>query len=332
MRFEVLGGPLRGVELPIPEPSPDQVLVRVRTCGICRTDLHLVDGELSDPTLPIVPGHQIVGTVELVGAEVSRFAVGDRVGVPWLGWTCGRCDACRNGQENLCPEARFTGCHLDGGYAEYTVADQRYSFPIPEQFPDLEAAPLLCAGLIGFRALRMAGAARRPGGGGQRVGFYGFGSAAHILAQVVRHEGRRLFAFTRPGDAAGQSFARDLGAEWAGGSDDTPPEPLDAAILFAPEGALLPAALAAVAPGGVVVCAGIHMSEIPAFSYDLLWGERIVRSVANLTRCDAEEFLALAAAIPIRSQVRTYALEQANEALDDLRQGHIEGTGVLVIE
>jgi len=305
--------PLRLAELPEPVPAAGELLVRVRACGVCRTDLHVVDGELEHPKLPLVIGHQVVG--EVVGD-------GRRVGIPWLGWTDGDCRYCRAGLENLCDDARFTGYDRDGGYAEYAVADERYCFALPDGYSDLEAAPLLCAGLIGYRSLRLAG---DPG----LVGLYGFGASAHIVAQVARHEGRRVFAFTRDGDEEGASFARSLGAEWAGGSSTLPPEELDAAIIFAPVGALVPAALRAVRKGGTVVCAGIHMSEIPAFSYDLLWGERIVRSVANLTRRDGEELLALAPKVPIRIEVRTYALEQANEALDDLRAGRFEGAAVL---
>jgi alcohol dehydrogenase, propanol-preferring len=289
------------------------VLIQVRACGVCRTDLHVVDGELSDPKLPLVPGHQIVGVAE----------DGRRVGVPWLGWTDGDCRYCTTGRENLCDRARFTGYQLDGGYAELAVADERYCHPIPEEYGDEEAAPLLCAGLIGYRALRLSGDA-------ERLGLYGFGASAHIVAQVARHEGRRVFAFTKPGDAEGQAFARSLGAEWSGGSDDRPPDELDAAILFAPAGELVPVALARLAKGGVVVCAGIHMSDIPSFPYDLLWGERQVRSVANLTRADGQEFLAVAPRVPVRTQVETFPLEEANEALDRLRTGRIRGAAVLV--
>jgi propanol-preferring alcohol dehydrogenase len=317
------GEPLRQAELPVPAPGPGQVLLRVRACGVCRTDLHVADGELTEPTLPLVLGHQIVGTLEAAGAGGERFGAGDRLGVPWLGWTCGQCRYCRSGSENLCHRARFTGYQLDGGYAQWAVADQRYCFPIPQGYPDLQAAPLLCAGLIGYRALRMAGEA-------ERIGFYGFGSAAHILAQVVRWQGRRLFAFTRSGDEAGQAFARSLGAEWAGSAGERPPEELDAALLFAPAGELVPAALRALARGGVVVCAGIHMSDIPSFPYEILWGERVVRSVANLTRRDAEEFLDLAPRVPIETHVTTYPLAAANEALADLRSGRLKGSAVLV--
>ncbi len=309
-------------EVSVPAPGPGQVLLKVRACGICRTDLHLVDGELPEPKLPIVPGHQIVGVVMEAGAGVERPRVGDRVGVPWLGWTCGECVYCRTGRENLCDRARFTGYQIDGGYADYTTADSRFCFPIPEGYPDLHAAPLLCAGLIGYRCLQMAGEARR-------LGIYGFGSAGHILIQVARHRGQSVYAFTRPGDEEAQSFARELGADWVGPSDALPPEPLDAAIIFAPAGELVPAALRAVAKGGTVVCGGIHMSDIPSFPYSILWGERVLRSVANLTRADGEEFLRLAPTIPVRSQVRVYPLEQANEALDDLREGRLRGSGVV---
>jgi propanol-preferring alcohol dehydrogenase len=299
------------------------VLIEVRACAVCRTDLHVVDGELPDPKLPLVPGHEIIGTVVEKGESVDRFAVGDRVGVPWLGWTCGVCEYCRSGRENLCDRVRFTGYRIDGGYAELTVADQRYCFAIDPRYGDVEAAPLMCAGLIGYRTLRMAGDA-------QLVGIYGFGAAAHIVAQVARHQGRRLFAFTRPGDVAAQDFARSLGAEWAGGSDQPPPEPLDAALIFAPVGALIPAALAATKKGGTVVSGGIHMSDIPSFPYRILWEERVLRSVANLTRRDAEEFLALAPKAGIRTETVTYPLARANDALADLRNGALQGAAVLV--
>src|SRR5262245_57481651 len=279
--------PLREVELPQPKPGPEQVLLQVRACGVCRTDLHVVDGELTKPKLPLVPGHEIVGIVTAKGERVERFGVGQRVGVPWLGWTCGECPYCKSGRENLCDRARFTGYQIDGGYAQYTLADQRFAFALPEEYSDAEAAPLLCAGLIGYRSLVMAG-------DGKRLGLYGFGAAAHIIIQVARHQGREVYAFTKPGNSAGQQFARELGAVWAGDSRQTPPDQLDAAILFAPVGALVPTALKAVHKGGVVVCAGIHMSDIPAFDYRRLWGERVIRSVANLTRRDGEEFLALA--------------------------------------
>jgi propanol-preferring alcohol dehydrogenase len=324
MLLDEPGRPLRAAELPTPEAGAGQVLVRVAACGVCRTDLHVVDGELPEPKLPLMPGHQIVGRVTAVGGDVDGPSEGDRVGVPWLGWTCGECRYCRSDRENLCDRARFTGYQLDGGYAEYAVADTRYCFPIPTGFGDLDAAPLLCAGLIGFRGLRMAGEA-------DRLGLYGFGAAAHIVIQVARFQGRRVFAFTRAGDEAAQAFARELGAEWAGDALGPPPEELDAAIIFAPAGELVPAALRAVAKGGAVVCAGIHMSDIPSFPYELLWGERVVRSVANLTRRDGEELLALAPQIPIRTQVEAYPLEQANEALARLRDGNVRGAAVLVI-
>src|SRR5512134_1025316 len=294
--------PLRLVERPAPDPGPGQVLLRVRACGVCRTDLHVVDGELSQPKLPLVPGHQIVGEV-LRGGD--RFEPGSRVGVPWLGWTCGECHYCVTGRENLCDRARFTGYQLDGGYAELAAADERFCFPVPEGYDDLQAAPLLCAGLIGYRSLRLAGDA-------ERLGLYGFGASAHMVTQVARHEGRRIFAFTRAGDATAQAFARELGAEWAGDALGPAPEELDAAIVFAPVGELVPAALAAVARGGVVVCAGIHMSDIPSFPYELLWGERMLRSVANLTRADGEEFLQLAPRVPVRTEVQEYPLAEAN--------------------
>jgi len=315
--------PLRDVELPRPRPGPDQILLQVRACGVCRTDLHVVDGELTDPKLPLVPGHEIVGIVVEKGERVERFEVGQRVGVPWLGFTCGTCGYCQSGRENLCDLARFTGYQLDGGYAEYTLADQRYAFALPSQYGDAEGAPLLCAGLIGYRSLVLAGE-------GRRLGLYGFGAAAHIIIQVARHQGREVYAFSRPGDLDGQQFARDLGAVWAGGSDVMPPEELDAAILFAPVGALVPQALRAVAKGGIVVCAGIHMSDIPSFPYHLLWGERTVRSVANLTRRDGEEFLALAPQVPVRTEVETFLLTEANEALTRLRSGRIRGAAVLL--
>jgi propanol-preferring alcohol dehydrogenase len=314
---------LKLVDLPTPRPGRGQLLIRIRACGVCRTDLHVVDGELAQGKLPIVPGHEIVGTVVEKGAGVERFAIGERVGVPWLGYTCGACRYCAGGRENLCDAARFTGYHLDGGYAEYTVADQRYCFAIPKEYGDAAAAPLLCAGLIGYRSLAMAGDA-------VRIGIYGFGAAAHIVAQVARHQGRRIFAFTRPGDADGQRFARELGAEWTGDSDAKPPEELDAAIIFAPVGPLVTAALRATAKGGTVVCAGIHMSDIPAFPYDILWGERVVRSVANLTRRDGEEFLALAPRVPVKTSIEVLKLEQANDALARLREGRVTGAAVLV--
>lgn len=320
MVLDAPGRPLRMADLPDPEPGPGEVLLRVHACGICRTDLHIVDGELTEPVLPLVPGHQIVATVRAGG---ERFAAGQRVGVPWLGWTDGTCPYCLSGRENLCDNARFTGYDRNGGYADLAVADERFCFPIPEGYPDLQAAPLLCAGLIGFRALRMTGDA-------ERLGLYGFGAAAHIICQVARHEGRRVFAFTRGDDAETQDFARELGAEWAGDSLARPPEELDAAIIFAPVGALVPAALKAVAKGGSVVCAGIHMSDIPSFAYDLLWGERVLRSVANLTRADGEEFLALAPQVPVRTRVEEHPLADANVALERLRSGAVEGAVALV--
>jgi propanol-preferring alcohol dehydrogenase len=322
MVFEAAGEPLRAVELPVPSPAAGQLLLRVSACGVCRTDLHLLDGELEVPAPPRVLGHQIVGEVLEGGNAGEPAPTGRRVGVPWLGWTCGECAWCRSGRENLCPRARFTGRDIDGGMAEYTVADERFCFSIPDGFPDLQAAPLLCAGLIGYRSLRMCGEA-------ERLGLYGFGAAAHILCQVAAWQGRRVFAFTRPGDEQAQRFALELGAEWAGGSDQAPPEPLHAAIIFAPAGALVPAALAASAPGATVVCGGIHMSQIPAFDYELLWHERSVRSVANLTRRDGEEFLALAPRVAIRTHVTEYPLAEANQALEDLRHGRFVGAAVL---
>jgi propanol-preferring alcohol dehydrogenase len=310
-------------DLPVPRPGPGQLLVKVAACAVCRTDLHLVDGELPNPKLPLVPGHEVVGRVEEVGAGLDNFRVGDRVGIPWLGWTCGECDYCLSARENLCERARFTGYTIDGGYAEFTVADARFAFLIPDAFDDVSAAPLLCAGVIGYRSLRKAGDAKR-------LGIYGFGAAAHIVAQVARYEGRDVFAFTRPDDTAAQEFARSLGAHWVGGSDETPPHELDAAIIFAPIGALVPAALRVLKRGGKVVCGGIHMSDIPAFPYRDLWHERTICSVANLTRRDAEEFLALAPQIPIRTETQTFPLEQANEALDALRSGKVRGAAVLV--
>ena len=324
MRAMVLdspGTPLREAELPTPEPGPGEVLVAVDSCGVCRTDLHVVDGELPDPKLPLVPGHQVVGRVVEPG---GRLAAGDRVGIPWLGWTCGECRYCRSGRENLCDRARFTGYQLDGGYAELVAADERFCFPLPDEYDDLQAAPLLCAGLIGYRSLRLAG-------DGERLGLYGFGASAHIVAQVARHQGRRVFAFTRAGDETARAFARELGAEWAGDALGPAPEELDAAIIFAPVGELVPAALAAVAKAGVVVCAGIHMSDIPSFPYELLWGERVVRSVANLTRLDGEEFLALAPEVPVRTEVEPFPLGRANEALARLRAGEIRGAAVLQV-
>jgi propanol-preferring alcohol dehydrogenase len=324
MVLEEARHPLRPREIPEPTCDPDQVTIEVEACGICRTDLHIVDGELSEPELPLVLGHQIVGRVAHVGERVEGLGEGDRVGVPWLGWTCGECGHCLGGRENLCERARFTGYHIDGGFAERCVADGHFVFPIPERYPARQAAPLLCAGLIGYRALRMAGERSH------RLGLYGFGAAAHILTQVARHQKRETYAFTRPGDEKSQRFARALGASWAGDSSERPPDLLDAAIIFAPVGDLVPAALRAIRPGGTVVCGGIHMSEIPAFPYSLLWGERTVRSVANLTRRDGEEFLALAPDVPIETTVHEYALEDAGRALDDLRNGRFEGAAVVV--
>lgn len=325
MVLERPGTSLQERELPLPEPGPGQVRLLVRACGVCRTDLHVVDGELPDLGRRVVPGHQIVGLVDAVGPGVLRLAPGRRVGVPWLGWTCGACRFCRSDRENLCPEARFTGYQLDGGFAEAALADERYCFELPEAYTDdTQAAPLLCAGLIGYRSLAMAGKA-------ERLGLYGFGAAAHIVAQLARHQGRRVFAFTRAGDLEAQAFARSLGAEWAGESASTPPEPLDAAILFAPAGELVPRALAAVEPGGTVVCAGIHMSDIPAFPYRLLWQERVVRSVANLTRRDGAEFLALAARAGVRTEVESFPLARANQALARLREGRVRGAAVLTL-
>ena len=319
------GGPaLTLEERPVPAPGAGEVLVRVAACGVCRTDLHVVDGDLAGPRLPVVPGHEVVGRVAALGPGVDRFREGERVGIPWLGWTCGACRYCTSGRENLCPEARFTGYTLDGGYGEYCIADARYCLPLAGERSDAESAPLLCAGLIGHRALTMAGDA-------ECVGLYGFGAAAHIIAQVARAEGRRVFAFVRPGDRAAMDFALGLGAEWAGPSDEAPPEELDAALLFAPVGALVPAALRAIAPGGTVVCAGIHMSEIPAFPYELLWRERRVVSVANLTRADGEAFLALAARTPIAMHIEPMPLAHANTALDRLRAGRLQGAAVLTM-
>lgn len=323
MLLEQPKAPLRWGECVRPVPGPDQVLLRVRACGVCRTDLHVLDGELTQPKLPLILGHEIVGIVEAAGERIERFQIGDRVGVPWLGGTCGECRFCKRGRENLCEAAQFTGYQLDGGYAEFAVADQRFCFSIPESYSDAEAAPLLCAGLIGYRSLVMCGDARR-------VGIYGFGAAAHIVAQVARFQGREVFAFTRPGDDVAQKFAQDCGATWAGSSDDPPPELLDAAILFAPVGALVPQSLRCLDKGGVVVCGGIHMSDIPRFPYELLWGERVIRSVANLTRRDGEEFLRLAPQVPVRTEVQTFALSDANEALSALREGGLRGAAVLV--
>jgi propanol-preferring alcohol dehydrogenase len=323
MLFENAGQPLRLAEIPAPQPGPGQVLLRVQACAVCRTDLHILDGELSQPKLPLILGHEIVGTVVQAGEGTDAFAAGQRVGVPWLGWTDGTCRYCQHGQENLCTQAKFTGYTLDGGYAEYAVADQRYCFLLPEGYPDLQAAPLLCAGLIGYRTYRLAGPHA------ERLGIYGFGAAAHIIAQVAVHQGRQVYAFSKPGDREAQEFALSLGAVWAGGSDELPPVELDAALIFAPVGALIPAALRATARGGVVVSGGIHMSDIPSFPYSLLWEERTIRSVANLTRQDGEEFLALAPQVPVRTAVTPFPLEQANEALGALRQGALQGAAVL---
>jgi alcohol dehydrogenase, propanol-preferring len=313
--------PLRDAEVQDPRPGNGQLLVRVQTCGVCRTDLHLVDGDLPDPKLPLIPGHQIVGEIVKAGEGAERFEAGRRVGIPWLGWTCGECRYCRSGRENLCVRARFTGYDLDGGYAELAVADERYAFPVPDGYEDLQAAPLLCAGLIGYRSLRFCGDA-------ERLGLYGFGASAHIICQAAVHQGRRVYAITRSGDEAGQAFARELGAAWAGAADDLPEE-LDAAIIFAPAGELVPVALRALAPGGTIVCAGIHMTDIPSFPYEILWGERTLRSVANLTRRDGEEFLELAPLVPVRTRVTEYPLAGANQALDDLRAGRVRGAAVL---
>ena len=326
MRAMVLDAPRQALRLSqIEQPSAGrgQVLLEVLACAVCRTDLHVLDGDLPDPKLPLVLGHEIVGRVHRLGDGVERFAVGDRVGVPWLGWTCGACSYCTGGRENLCDRARFTGYDIDGGYAEYAVADERFCFPIPDGYPDSQAAPLLCAGLIGYRSLVAAGDA-------ERLGLYGFGAAAHIVAQVAQHQGRQVFAFTRPGDETGQQFARDHGAIWTGGSDETPPEPLDAAIIFAPVGQLVPTALTTVVKGGTVVCAGIHMSDIPTFPYKHLWGERVIRSVANLTRADGEAFLRLAPEIPVQTEVQEFSLADANRALQNLREGLLRGAAVLV--
>ena len=326
MIFDHAHEPLRlDSNMPVPIPGPDQVLIKIHACGVCRTDLHIVDGELTDPAIPLVPGHEIIGTVRQTGTNVKDLKVGDRIGVPWLGWTCGECVYCKSGRENLCEHARFTGYQIDGGYADFTVADERYCFPIPAVFSDVEAAPLLCAGLIGYRALRLASAAAR-------IGFYGFGAAAHIAIQVARHLEQQVYAFTKPGDLAGPDFARQLGAVWAGGSDINPPDLLDAAVIFAPVGELVPAALKATARGGTVVCAGIHMSDIPSFPYNILWEERVLRSVANLTRQDGEEFLEIAARIPVRTTTTPFPLTSANEALRQLREGEFEGAAVLVPE
>jgi len=323
MVFSEPGRSLRETDLPMPEPQEGQVLVQVRACAVCRTDLHVLDGELARPKLPLVPGHEIVGEVVQRGEGAERFATGTRVGIPWLGWTCGECPFCRTGRENLCAQARFTGYTLDGGYADYVLADERFCFLLPDLYSDSEAAPLLCAGLIGYRSLVKAGDAKR-------IGIYGFGAAAHIVAQVARYQEREVYAFTRPGDREAQEFARGLGAAWAGDSGQVPPAPLDAAIIFAPLGPLVVAALRAVEKGGVVVCGGIHMSTIPSFPYELLWNERMICSVANLTRRDGEEFLAIAPKVPVRTTVQTFPLAAANEAVNRLRQGKLQGAAVLV--
>ena len=323
MVLEVARTPLVFREIADPAPGRGQVRIRVLACAVCRTDLHVVDGELPNPKLPLVPGHEIVGRIDQLGAKVTDFKVGQRVGVPWLGWTCGECKFCRSGRENLCPNARFTGYTLDGGYAEFAVADARYCFPVPEGYDDVHAAPLLCAGLIGFRCLRKAGDATR-------IGIYGFGAAAHIIAQVARHQNRKIFAFTRPEDSQAQKFALTMGADWAGGSDEEPPAKMEAAIIFAPAGELVPIALHSLERGGVVVCGGIHMSDIPSFPYADLWEERAIVSVANLTRQDALDFLELAPKVPVRTETRQYRLEKANQALDDLRTGRLTGAAVLV--
>ena len=323
MLFEKAGQPLRSAELPVPQAGAGQILIRVRACAMCRTDLHITNGELKEPKLPLIPGHEIIGVVEKIGEGASPFKLGDRVGVPWLGWTCGRCEFCISGRENLCDQARFTGYTLDGGYAEFAVADPRFCFAIPDSYSDKEAAPLMCAGLIGYRSLVKAGE-------GKRLGIYGFGAAAHIIAQVAKYQNREIYAFSRTGDEAAQKFARRLGAVWAGGSSELPPVKLDAAIIFAPVGELVPQALRALKKGGTVVCGGIHMTDIPSFPYSILWQERSICSVANLTRRDAEEFLPLAARIPVRTEVQTFPLQRANEALEKLRSGQVNGAAVLL--
>jgi len=324
MLLEKPGQPLRKAELPVPGLGAGQLLIRVRACAVCRTDLHVVDGELTRPKLPLIPGHEIVGMIEAIGQDVQRFKIGDRIGIPWLGWSCDVCSYCRAGHENLCDQARFTGYTLDGGYAEYTVADQRFCFPIPDTYSDMAAAPLLCAGLIGYRSLVKAG-------NGKRLGIYGFGAAAHIITQVARYQKREIYAFTRPGDKEAEKFAIELGSVWAGGSNELPPTKLDAAIIFAPVGDLVPLALKAVTKGGIVVCGGIHMSDIPSFPYEILWEERSICSVANLTRRDGQEFLALAPKVPVSTEVQTFPLEEANEALARLRSGKIRGAAVLTM-
>jgi propanol-preferring alcohol dehydrogenase len=323
MLFEKAGQPLHSAELPVPQAGAGHVLIRVRACAVCRTDLHITDGELNEPELPLIPGHEIIGVVEKIGKEATRFKLGDRVGVPWLGWTCGHCEFCVSGRENLCDQARFTGYTLDGGYAEYAVADPRFCFAIPDSYSDAEAAPLLCAGLIGYRSLVKAGQ-------GKRLGIYGFGAAAHIIAQVAKFQNREIYAFTRPGDEAAEKFALGLGAVWAGSSSEPPPVKLDAAIIFAPAGELVPQALRGLKKGGTVVCGGIHMTDVPSFPYSILWQERSICSVANLSRRDAEEFLPLAARIPVRTEVQTFPLERANEALEKLRSGQVNGAAVLL--
>jgi len=323
MVLDKIGTALTLQDVPVPSPGPGELLIKVRACAVCRTDLHVVDGDLRHPRLPLIPGHEVIGTVEALGDGTPQPLRGHRVGVPWLGATCGHCVYCRGGHENLCTDAEFTGYTRNGGFAEYLVADHRYCFPIPESYSDTAAAPLMCAGLIGFRSLRAAG-------DGRRLGIYGFGAAAHIIAQVAVKEGREVYAFTKPGDTSTQQFARDLGAVWSGGSDDRPPVPLDAAIIFAPVGPLVPAALRAVDKAGIVVCAGIHMSDIPSFPYSILWEERVVRSVANLTREDGEEFLRVAPTVPVTTTVTPYPLSAANQALDDLRHGRFEGAAVLI--
>jgi propanol-preferring alcohol dehydrogenase len=325
MILERAGQPLRQVNWPTPTTSAGQLLIRVHACAVCRTDLHIIDGELTQPKLPLIPGHEIVGKVAALGEGVTRFKIGDRVGVPWLGWTCAECVYCKSGRENLCDEAKFTGYTLDGGYAEYAVADQRFCFPIADSYSDAEAAPLLCAGLIGYRSLVKAG-------NGKRLGIYGFGAAAHIVAQVAKYQQREIYAFTRPGDDEAKNFALSLGAIWAGGSNESLPVKLDAAIIFAPVGELVPQALKAVGKGGTVVCGGIHMSDIPSFPYSILWEERSLCSVANLTRRDGEEFMALAPKVPVRTEVQTFSLEEANEALIQLRSGKVQGAAVLIMK
>jgi propanol-preferring alcohol dehydrogenase len=320
------GTPLIHRELPVPKPNPDQVLIKVHACGVCRTDLHVVDGELPNPKLPIIPGHEIVGSIVQTGENVGSLRIGDRIGIPWLGYTCGTCLYCRTGKENLCDQPEFTGYTLDGGYAEFAVADRRYCFPLPENYSDTAVAPLLCAGLIGYRSYRMAGEDI------ERLGIYGFGGAAHIISQIAAYQGKKVFAFTRPGDSNAQKFALRLGAAWAGDSTEMPPEPLDAAIIFAPIGSLVPAALRATIKGGTVVCGGIHMSDIPAFPYKILWEERIVRSVANLTRKDGEELLAIAPKVPVQTEVDLFPLAQANDALNRLREGKLQGAAVLICD